>query len=49
VSVVTDTTGRARLTWRFGLPGSWYVRSSAGATTSNGASAWSVVARYGVR
>ncbi len=49
VSVVTDTTGRARLAWRFSLPGSWYVRSSAGATTSNGASAWSVVARYGVR
>ncbi len=49
VSVVTDATGRARLAWRFGLPGSWYVRSSAGATTSNGASAWSLVARYTVR
>jgi hypothetical protein len=48
-AVVTDASGRARLAWRFSLPGSWYVRSSAAATTSNGASGWSVVAQYDVR
>ncbi len=49
IPVVTDTTGRARLAWRFLLSGSWYVRSSAAATTANGSSIPSVVARYDVR
>ena len=49
MSVATDTSGTARLVWRFSLPGSWYVRSSAAATTSNGSSTWSIVARFDVR
>ena len=49
ISVVTDTSGTARLVWRFSLPGSWYVRASAAATTSNGSSTWSLVARFDVR
>ena len=49
LAVTTDTSGRARLAWRFSLPGSWYVRSSAAATTSNGSSGWSAIARYEVR
>jgi hypothetical protein len=49
LSVVADATGRARLTWRFSIPGSWYVRSWAHATSANGSSAWSAVARYDVR
>ena len=48
-SVKADAGGRARLALRFGVAGSWYVRSSAGATSTNGASAWSAVARYDVR
>ncbi len=49
VSVTADTSGRARLAWRFAIRGSWYVRSSAAATTSNGSSGWSAIARYDVR
>ena len=49
ISVTGDATGKARLAWRFTLPGSWYVRSSALATTSNAQSTWSAVARYDVR
>ena len=49
LSVTADASGRARLAWRFSGAGSWYVRSSARATASNGASAWSAIARYDVR
>jgi hypothetical protein len=49
LSVTADANGRARLAWRFSVAGSWYVRSSANATSSNGTSAWSAVARYDVR
>jgi hypothetical protein len=49
VSVTADSGGRARLTLRFGVAGSWYVRSSAGATSSNAASAGSAIDRYDVR
>ncbi len=49
ISVTGDATGKARLVWRFSLPGSWYVRSSALATPSNAQSASSAVARYDVR
>ncbi len=49
ITVVGDATGKARLAWRFSLPGSWYVRSTALATTSNAQSTWSLVARYDVR
>ena len=49
ISANGDAAGKARLAWRFSLPGSWYVRSSALATTSNAPSTWSVVARYDVR
>ena len=48
ISVTGDATGKARLAWRFSLPGSWYVRSAALATTSNAQSTWSAVARYDV-
>ena len=47
--VTANASGRARLAWRFNIAGSWYVRSSANATSSNGTSAWSAVARYDVR
>ena len=49
LSVTADASGRARLAWRFSVAGSWYVRSSARATSSNGTSAWSAIARYDVR
>jgi hypothetical protein len=49
VSVTADGSGRARLAVRFGVTGSWYVRSSARATASNGPSASSTIARYEVR
>jgi hypothetical protein len=49
ISVTADAGGRARLTWRFGVPGSWYVRAWAMATPSNGSSTWSAIARYVVR
>ena len=49
VSVTADANGRARLALRFTVVGSWYVRSSAGATSSNAASPGSVIARYDVR
>jgi hypothetical protein len=49
LSVTADASGRARLTWRFSVAGSWYVRSSARATSSNGTSAWSAISRYDVR
>ena len=49
VSVAADASGRARLAWRFSIAGSWYVRSSALATASNGTSALSAIARYTVR
>jgi hypothetical protein len=48
-SVTADASGRARLAWRFSVAGSWYVRSSARATSSNATSAWSASARYEVR
>jgi hypothetical protein len=48
ISVTGDATGKARLAWRFSLPGSWYMRSAALATTSNAQSTWSAVARYDV-
>jgi len=47
--VTADASGRARLAWRFSVAGSWYARAWAEATTSNGMSAWSAVARYNVR
>jgi hypothetical protein len=49
LSVTADDNGRARLTWRFSIAGSWYVRSSARATASNATSALSNIARYLVR
>ena len=49
VDVVVDTSGRARLAWRFSRAGTWYVRSMAKATGANAASSWSSVAQYVVR
>ena len=48
-SVTTDTSGRARVSLRFGTPGSWYVRAWSMATPSNGSSTWSAIARYVVQ
>ena len=49
ISVTTDTSGRARVSLRFGTPGSWYVRAWSMATPSNGSSTWSAIARYVVQ
>ena len=49
ISVTTDASGRARVSLRFGTPGSWYVRAWSMATPSNGSSTWSAIARYVVQ
>jgi hypothetical protein len=49
IYVTADANGRAKLAWRFTIPGKWYVRSMARATPYAGASAWSSIARYDVR
>jgi hypothetical protein len=44
-----DVTGRARATIRLPSAGSWWIRSRAETTTTNGASAWTTGVRYTVR
>ena len=44
-----DSTGRARITLTLPSVGSWWVRSRAEPTSTNGASAWTSGVRYTVR
>jgi hypothetical protein len=44
-----DATGRARATIRLPSTGSWWIRSRAEPTTTNGASPWTSGVRYNVR
>ncbi|HET7727766.1 MAG TPA: S8 family serine peptidase [Candidatus Limnocylindrales bacterium] len=48
-TVTADASGVATLAWRWGTRGSWYVRATALATSSNAASVPSRIERYDVR